>query len=90
MRTKFWIVVTVFLLAVGSVMTMNVEASGTNNGKGKGHNPYQNSEKVKSVIVMIGDGMGPSYTMAYRYMKDDPATPDMETTVFDDYLTGRR
>ncbi|HLR51469.1 MAG TPA: alkaline phosphatase [Candidatus Avamphibacillus sp.] len=67
---------------------MNVEAAGSNHGKGKGNNPYPNNGKVKNVIVMIGDGMGPSYTTAYRYMKDDPITPHMETTVFDDYLVG--
>ena len=28
----------------------------------------------KNVIYMIGDGMGPAFTTAYRYYKDDPTT----------------
>ncbi|MEM5480604.1 alkaline phosphatase [Pseudoalteromonas fuliginea] len=42
----------------------------------------------KNVIYMIGDGMGPAYTTAYRYFKDDPATKEIEGTVFDTILKG--
>ncbi|CAM2858420.1 alkaline phosphatase [Pseudoalteromonas distincta] len=42
----------------------------------------------KNVIYMIGDGMGPAYTTAYRYFKDDPATKEVESTVFDTILKG--
>ena len=42
----------------------------------------------KNIIYMIGDGMGPAYTTAYRYYKDDPATKEIEKTVFDTILTG--
>ena len=42
----------------------------------------------KNVIYMIGDGMGPAYTTAYRYFQDDPTTKDVEKTVFDSILTG--
>jgi len=42
----------------------------------------------KNIIYMIGDGMGPAYTTAYRYFKDDPATKEIESTVFDTILTG--
>ena len=42
----------------------------------------------KNVIYMIGDGMGPAYTTAYRYFKDDPATKEVEGTVFDTILKG--
>ena len=42
----------------------------------------------KNVIYMIGDGMGPAYTTAYRYFKDDPTTKSVEQTVFDTMLTG--
>eukprot|EP01093_Parvamoeba_rugata_P007310 TRINITY_DN2179_c0_g1_i1.p2 TRINITY_DN2179_c0_g1~~TRINITY_DN2179_c0_g1_i1.p2 ORF type:complete len:221 (+),score=61.07 TRINITY_DN2179_c0_g1_i1:1687-2349(+) len=42
----------------------------------------------KNIIYMIGDGMGPAYTTAYRYFKDDPATKEIESTVFDTMLTG--
>ncbi len=42
----------------------------------------------KNIIYMIGDGMGPAYTTAYRYYKDDPTTKEVEKTVFDSILTG--
>ncbi|UFU00687.1 alkaline phosphatase [Radiobacillus kanasensis] len=47
-----------------------------------------NRGKVKNVIFLIGDGMGPTYNTMYRYLKDDPSTPMMENTVFDEYLVG--
>ncbi|MGN7469596.1 alkaline phosphatase [Brevibacillus sp. SAFN-007a] len=43
---------------------------------------------AKNVIFLIGDGMGTAYTTAYRYLKDDPSTPVMEPTEFDNYLVG--
>ncbi|MEK3823487.1 alkaline phosphatase [Paenibacillus sp. FSL K6-1558] len=43
---------------------------------------------IKNIIFLIGDGMGTSYTSAYRYMKDNPKTNVMEKTVFDSYLVG--
>ncbi|WP_025821769.1 alkaline phosphatase [Shewanella marina] len=42
----------------------------------------------KNIIIMVGDGMGPSFTSAYRYYKDDPATEEVEQTVFDRLLVG--
>ncbi|MFC0526040.1 alkaline phosphatase [Pontibacillus salicampi] len=48
----------------------------------------QEETKIKNVIFLIGDGMGPAYTTAYRYVKDDPDTPEMEPTAFDPYLVG--
>lgn len=43
---------------------------------------------VKNVIMIVGDGMGPAYTTAYRYYHDDPNTPEIEETVFDRHLMG--
>ncbi len=34
----------------------------------------EKNNQIKNVIFMIGDGMGPSYTTAYRYLKDDHST----------------
>ncbi|WP_439647968.1 alkaline phosphatase [Cohnella mopanensis] len=48
----------------------------------------EETPKVKNVIFLIGDGMGQSYTSAYRYMKDNPKTPVKEKTEFDKYLVG--
>lgn len=42
----------------------------------------------KNIIMVIADGMGPAYTTGFRYFKDDPSTPQVETTVFDHYLKG--
>lgn len=41
-----------------------------------------------SIIFFVGDGMAPAYTSAYRYFVDDPATPEAETTIFDELLVG--
>jgi alkaline phosphatase len=42
----------------------------------------------KNIIMVIGDGMGPAYTSAYRYYSDNPETDEIEETVFDRHLTG--
>ena len=42
----------------------------------------------KNIIMIIGDGMGPAYTTAYRMYADDPTTPEVEQTVFDRLLVG--
>jgi alkaline phosphatase len=42
----------------------------------------------KNIIMVIGDGMGPAYTTAYRYFSDTPTTKAIEETVFDRHLTG--
>ncbi|MFJ7933276.1 alkaline phosphatase [Sporosarcina sp. NPDC096371] len=49
-----------------------------------------NNAEIKNVIFLIGDGMGTSYTSAYRYFKDDPTTPIVEKTEFDKYLVGQQ
>jgi alkaline phosphatase len=42
----------------------------------------------KNIIMVIGDGMGPAYTSAYRYFHDNPNTDAIEQTVFDRHLIG--
>ncbi|MBU3005687.1 alkaline phosphatase [Paraglaciecola arctica] len=42
----------------------------------------------KNIIMIVGDGMGPAYTTAYRMYADDPSTPEVEQTVFDRLLVG--
>lgn len=46
--------------------------------------------EIKNVIFLIGDGMGVSYTSAYRYLKDNPKTPVAERTEFDKHLVGNQ
>ncbi|HET7627141.1 MAG TPA: alkaline phosphatase [Bacillales bacterium] len=73
------------LIAIGCQSSSSVgdDVRAAQTGKTK-----ENHAKIKNVIVMIGDGMGPAYTTAYRYFKDDPSTPMMEETVFDKYFVG--
>lgn len=42
----------------------------------------------KNIIYMIGDGMGPAYLAAYRYYMDDPATKEVDNTIFDELWRG--
>ncbi|NQZ82219.1 MAG: alkaline phosphatase [Colwellia sp.] len=42
----------------------------------------------KNIIMIVGDGMGPAYTTAYRYFNDNPNTAKIEETVFDRTLVG--
>jgi alkaline phosphatase len=51
------------------------------------HSP-ENIKSPKNIIMIVGDGMGPSYTTAYRMFADDPSTPEVEETVFDRLLVG--
>ncbi|MDQ0232141.1 alkaline phosphatase [Metabacillus malikii] len=48
----------------------------------------ESASKVKNIIFLIGDGMGPSTIAAHRYIKDNPSTKEMEKTEFDKYLVG--
>ncbi|MCE0741907.1 alkaline phosphatase PhoB [Bacillus inaquosorum] len=66
-------------LASGSVP----EASAQEKKKG-------NQNEIKNVIVLIGDGMGVSYTSAHRYLKDNKKTKFVEPTSFDQYLVGQQ
>jgi len=45
-------------------------------------------ETGTNIIFLIGDGMGAAYTSAYRLYQDDLATPQLETTIFDEMLVG--
>ncbi|MGJ8680894.1 alkaline phosphatase [Paraglaciecola sp.] len=42
----------------------------------------------KNIIMIVGDGMGPAYTTAYRMFADNASTPAVESTVFDRMLVG--
>lgn len=42
----------------------------------------------KNVIMVVGDGMGPEYTTAYRFFADDPLTPQVEQSIFDRLQVG--
>ncbi|OES43904.1 alkaline phosphatase [Domibacillus iocasae] len=74
-----------------SAMAITGAASGFSNTDAEAAgSKKQDNAKIKNVIFMIGDGMGTSYTSAYRYLKDDPSTPVVEQTAFDPYLVGQQ
>lgn len=50
--------------------------------------PFCAAAAPKNIIYMIGDGMGPAYTTAYRYYMDNPETKLVDPTIFDDLLKG--
>lgn len=75
-------------VAVISSLALTTALFGGNSGLVKAAENKAGNALVKNIIFLIGDGMGTSYTTAYRYMKDDPATPVMEPTEFDKYLVG--
>ncbi|MCM3441334.1 alkaline phosphatase (plasmid) [Metabacillus halosaccharovorans] len=49
-----------------------------------------NNAEIKNVIFLIGDGMGGSYTSAYRYLKDSPDSKFVDRTELDKYLVGQQ
>jgi len=76
---------TVFIsLALGACTASQVPdatSSEANNQTGSLNSP-------KNIIMVVGDGMGPAYTTAYRYFSDNPETKVIEETVFDRHLVG--
>ncbi|MCL1050187.1 alkaline phosphatase [Shewanella abyssi] len=50
--------------------------------------PIPDEDIPKNIIYLIGDGMGPAYTSAYRYFSDRPDTKAVEKTIFDQLLVG--
>ncbi|WP_281355769.1 alkaline phosphatase [Virgibacillus ihumii] len=87
MYKKFLAVLGICALIAGSFLAMSGGSTSTSADAGNKFDSPNNG-KVKNVIVLIGDGMGPAYTTAYRYMNDDPSTPKMERTVFDNHFVG--
>lgn len=62
---------------------------GTFNAQAK-DDEEKNRAEIKNVIFLVGDGMGVTYTSAYRYLKDNPKTPEAERTELDKYLVGNQ
>ena len=66
-------------------LTLFVSACNTTQNN---QNDVVESSSPKNIIMIVGDGMGPAYTSAYRYFNDNPNTPEIEETVFDRTLVG--
>lgn len=69
---------------LASVMLMSCSQIQANNVS----NASTDSDSPKNIIMIVGDGMGPAYTTAYRYFNDNPDTAVIEQTVFDRHLVG--
>lgn len=46
------------------------------------------SDAPKNIIMVVGDGMGPAFTTAYRLYADNKETSEVEPTIFDRHLVG--
>ncbi len=75
-------------LAVLSAVTIGSLGGAFTTAEAKG--PSDNNAKIKNVIFLIGDGMGVSYTSAYRYLQDSPDSKFVDRTVLDQYLVGQQ
>ncbi|GGC95985.1 alkaline phosphatase 3 [Thalassobacillus devorans] len=76
------------LLPVAIMSTVVFGSTAGTFGNEAGATPDTSNSEIKNVIFLIGDGMGTSYTSAYRYLMDDPSTPYTENTAFDEHLIG--
>jgi alkaline phosphatase len=76
-------------VAVLSTVAFSGLVGGFTNAEASKNDGNTNAE-IKNVIVLIGDGMGVSYTSAHRYLKNDPSTKTAEKTAFDQYLVGQQ
>ena len=78
------------IAVLSTVLVASWSGAITNSSAQANEAELNNNAEIKNVIFLIGDGMGVSYTSAYRYLKDDPTTPFFEKTVFDKYLVGQQ
>lgn len=69
-----------------TAFTLSTEADSSSSNQSKG----SKKDKVQNVIFLIGDGVGTSYTSAYRYLQDDASTKGVEDLSFDSYLVGQQ
>ncbi|WP_408008365.1 alkaline phosphatase [Pseudalkalibacillus sp. A8] len=76
------------LLPFTVITSLVIGGTGTSTPEVEAKTDKKNNAEIKNIIFMVGDGMGPSYTTMYRYIKDDQSTKMMERTVFDPYLVG--
>jgi alkaline phosphatase len=80
----------IFMLLAGLTLTLPIMSlpSLAQSDAQDSNVPSAGPSRPKNIIIMIGDGMGPAYTTAYRYFKDNPDTQEIEQTVFDRLLVG--
>lgn len=69
-------------LALGSIIGTHTFAEEDDDKKQSG--------EVKNIIFLIGDGMGVSYTSAYRYLMNSSSSEFVNKTELDKYLVGQQ
>ncbi|KMY52190.1 alkaline phosphatase [Peribacillus loiseleuriae] len=70
--------------------TVALSSLGTTFSIAEAKETKKNNAEIKNVIFLIGDGMGVSYTSAYRYLKDSPSSKFVDRTELDKYLVGQQ
>ncbi|WP_082686223.1 alkaline phosphatase [Bacillus coahuilensis] len=75
-------------VVAASALALTSLISGSTDASAKKEVQLKGETGVKNMIMVIADGAGQPFYTAYRYMKDDPSTKDLEATVFDDYFVG--
>lgn len=80
------------LVVSSSLIGVGHQAKASSAGQGPQANDdtfaVGNTKNPKNVILLIGDGMGPSFNTAYRYYKNEMNTKQMNPTAFDNHLVG--
>ncbi|ABV35709.1 putative alkaline phosphatase [Shewanella sediminis HAW-EB3] len=75
--------------ALTACLTLSILSSGIFTAQATAREIVIEDEHLpRNIIYLIGDGMGPAYTSAYRYYSDNPDTKPVEKTIFDDLLVG--
>lgn len=78
------------LLAFAAVSTLAISSLGVPFSEAQAKSTAPKEPEIKNIIFLIGDGMGVSYTSAYRYLKSSPNSKFVSPTVFDKYLVGQQ
>ncbi|MFJ9463012.1 alkaline phosphatase [Viridibacillus arvi] len=78
------------LLAFAAVSTLAISSLGVPFSEAQAKSAAPKEPEIKNIIFLIGDGMGVSYTSAYRYLKNSPNSKFVSPTVFDKFLVGQQ
>lgn len=77
------------LISIAAVSTLALSSFTTAGSEAEAKSTSKKTTP-KNVIFLIGDGMGNSYTSAYRYLKNSSNSKFKNQTSFDRYLVGQQ
>lgn len=77
------------LISIAAVSTLALSSFTTAGSEAEAKSTSKKTTP-KNVIFLIGDGMGNSYTSAYRYLKNSTNSKFKNQTSFDRYLVGQQ